>query len=103
MARNPSTGCLSPLNLNPKKDEAVSPDVPGSLKLDDTEFSIRMAGAGLGLFCCLRDRVGRELSAGELETVLDRWIMPNPGFHAYDASHRQVHSTLRAVLDHLES
>jgi len=30
-----------------------------------------MAEAGVGLFCCLRDRVERELSERALETVLD--------------------------------
>ncbi|WP_066778827.1 LysR family transcriptional regulator [Sphingomonas sp. CCH5-D11] len=81
--------------------DEVALDVPGHLTLDDSELSIRMAEAGVGLFYCLKDRVKGEIEAGTLEVVLAKWVLPSPGFHAYYASHRQVPSALRAFLDHL--
>lgn len=80
----------------------VTLDVPGRMTLGDSELSIRMALAGEGLFYCLKDRVAEELAAGRLEIVLEQWTSPGPGFCAYYASHRQVPSALRALLDHLK-
>lgn len=84
-------------------DEQMAIDVPGHLTLGESDLSIQMAVAGEGLFYCLKDRVTDELGSGQLQTVLDDWIMPSPGFHAYYASHRQVPSALRLLLDHLKS
>jgi DNA-binding transcriptional LysR family regulator len=84
-------------------DDTVSLDVPGALMLGDSELSIRMAVSGQGLFYCLRDRVAEELANGDLEVVLPEWASKGPGFHAYYASHRQVPSALRTLLDHLKS
>lgn len=84
-------------------DAATQIDVPGQLTLGDSELSIRMAEAGVGLFYCLRDRVVNELDSGRLEVVMDDWTSPGPGFHAYYVSHRQVPSALRAFLDHLKA
>jgi DNA-binding transcriptional LysR family regulator len=80
----------------------VSLDVPGHLTLGDSDLSIRMCVAGQGLFYCLRERVADELATGQLQTVLDPFVMPGPGFHAYYASHRQVPTALRLFLDHLK-
>ncbi len=81
----------------------VAFDVPGHLTLGDSELSIHMAVAGAGLFYCLKDRVAEELASGQLEIVLRDHVTPGPGFHAYYASHRQVPSALRALLDHLKT
>lgn len=78
-------------------------DVPGHLTLGDSELSLHMAVAGAGLFYCLQDRAADELASGRLEVVLPEFVKPGPGFHAYYASHRQIPSALRALLDHLKS
>lgn len=83
------------------QEKRLTIDVPGTIILDDSELSIRMAEAGVGLFYCLKARVEAQLSSGSLVAVLPEWISPGPGFHAYYSSHRQVPSALRAFLDHL--
>ncbi|ASK96812.1 LysR family transcriptional regulator [Xanthomonas campestris pv. merremiae] len=85
------------------KDIEVVVNVPGLLTVGDSELSIQMAIAGRGLFYCLKRRVQAELDSGALEWVLQDWISPGPGFHAYYVSHRQVPSALRAFVDFMRT
>lgn len=84
-------------------DREVRVDVPGQIVLGDSELSIRLAEAGVGIFYGLRDRMTNELDSDALEVVLEDWSYVTPGFHAYYTSHRQVPTALRALLDHLKS
>ncbi|MBB4403097.1 MULTISPECIES: LysR family transcriptional regulator [Rhizobium/Agrobacterium group] len=84
-------------------ERSVSIDVPGQLMLGDSELSIAMAVSGAGLFYCLKNRVEQEVAEGRLEIVLPEWTSMGPGFYAYYASHRQVPSALRTLLDHLKA
>lgn len=76
-------------------------DVPGDLTLGDTELSLAMARAGVGLFYCLRKRVQEDIDAGRLEVTLEEWSSPGEGFFAYYASRKQIPRALRLFLDHL--
>lgn len=76
-------------------------DVPGVLTLGDTELSLAMTRAGIGLFYCLRERVQEDINAGNLEVTLDEWSSPGEGFYAYYASRKQIPRALRLFLDFL--
>jgi DNA-binding transcriptional LysR family regulator len=84
-----------------KGDSETQVHVSGMLTTSDSDLSISMAVAGVGLLYCLKDRVLAELTSGALELVLPEWASPGPGFHAYYSSHRHVPSALRAFIDHM--
>ncbi|ASK96804.1 LysR family transcriptional regulator [Xanthomonas phaseoli pv. phaseoli] len=91
---------VAPWELGAAEEEVVV-NVSGLLTTSDSDLSIRMAVAGVGLLYCLKDRVQPELDSGELEWVLRDWASPGPGFHAYYVSHRHVPSALRAFVEHM--
>lgn len=83
-------------------ERQVSVDVPGRIMVGDSETSIRFAEAGVGVFYGLRKRMEEALAEGRLEVLLPDWSPKSSGFHAYYASHRQVPTALRALIDHLK-
>lgn len=84
-------------------DRLAKVDVPGNIMLGDSELSIRLAEAGVGVFYRLRDRMTEQIASGRLVVLMPEWSFWTEGFHAYYVSHRQVPSALRALLDHLRA
>ncbi len=82
-----------------KDGEDRALDVPGAMVTNETEGSVEAVLAGLGLFYCLEARVADNLAQGRLETVLDDWCSPGPGFFLYYSGRRQVPTGLRLLAE----
>jgi DNA-binding transcriptional LysR family regulator len=71
----------------------------GSLIVNDSDLLVRAAVSGVGFAYVIREHVARELTAGELVTVLDDWAPAIPGFFLYFPSRVQMPLKLRAFID----
>ena len=96
------SGALLPWEFE-RDGRAVRVEVAGPLIVDDVLVQHRAALDGAGLAYVLEDHVAEELASGALETVLDDWCPPFPGFHLYYPSRRQVSPALRAFIDHMRA
>lgn len=78
--------------------EELSIDVPGALTLDELDLMVQAAADGLGI-AYVPDSVARkELTSGQLVTVLDDWCPPLPGLMLYYPGNRHVPSALKAFV-----
>ncbi len=76
-------------------------EVTGPLIVDEVLVQHRAVLDGAGLAYVLEHHVAEDLASGALETVLDAWCPPFPGFHLYYPSRRQISPALRAFIDHM--
>lgn len=84
------------------KGRPVEVPVDARLTANATKMLVRAAVEGMGLFQLARQAVARELDAGQLVTVLDKWAPPPAdGFFLYYPSRRQMRPALRALIDFL--
>ncbi|MEN7538197.1 LysR family transcriptional regulator [Aurantiacibacter flavus] len=75
---------------------AVEPE----MTTNDMELMVNMAKAGAGLTIGMAETFAPALERGELQSVLDRFCPPLPGFFLFYPNRRHLPLKLRALLDH---
>lgn len=78
-------------------------DVEGPLMVNDTGIIRQAAVAGVGLAYLPEASVARELAAGTLIRVLERWCEPLSGFYLYHPSRKHTPPALRALITFLKT
>jgi DNA-binding transcriptional LysR family regulator len=81
------------------RDFAV--DVGAKILTNDPGLNVRLAVAGAGLTMADEQRSHDAIGKGDLETVLEDFSTPFPGFYLYYAQRRQALPALRAFIDYL--
>lgn len=71
-----------------KDGQPLNVRVDGRFTSNDPEVILSAAADGLGLCCLPDDHVLPLVAAGRLETVLEDWCPPFPGYHLYYPSRR---------------
>jgi DNA-binding transcriptional LysR family regulator len=75
--------------------------VGGQFTCNDVDLIVAAALDGLGL-CCIPDDLAAPLvAAGRLETVLEDWSPPFPGYHLYYPSRRQTSRAFALLVEAL--
>jgi DNA-binding transcriptional LysR family regulator len=82
-----------------KDGEGFAIDVPGAITIDETQFALTLALAGMALAYLPEPCVVPSVDQGRLRTVLDDWAPMGPGFHIYYPSRRQLPTGLRLLID----
>lgn len=82
-----------------KDGEAIAIDVPGAITLDQTQFAIDLATAGIALAYLPEPSVVKLVEQGSLRLVLADWASMGPGFHIYYTGRRQLPTGLRLLID----
>jgi DNA-binding transcriptional LysR family regulator len=82
-----------------RRAESLVMDVSGPLTLDNDEFVLEAARAGLGLAYVTEASVTEDLAAGRLIRSLADWTPAYPGPRLYYPGHRHVPAALRAFID----
>lgn len=91
-------GCMYDWEFE-KGDEAVSIAVPGLITIDETRVGLSLVREGAGLMYAPEPAMAPLIAAGHVTTVLDEWASIAPGFYMYYASHRQLPTGLRLLID----
>lgn len=73
--------------------------VEGQLTLNHLQTRVKAAIAGIGLAMVPEDTVQDALAAGQLETVLEEWCAPFPGYFLYYPSRRQHTSAFAKFIE----
>lgn len=84
-----------------EKGHAISIAVNGPITVNDTQFAIYLAREGIGLAYVMEKLVSDDLATGQLETCLEEFSLPFPGFYLYHSSRRQMRPVLRVFIDFL--
>lgn len=66
--------------------------------VNDGELGVTMALAGLGLVQVFEIAARDHLATGQLESVLDAWQLPLPGFHVYYPARGHMAPKLRVFV-----
>jgi DNA-binding transcriptional LysR family regulator len=82
-----------------KGPEQLSVAVPGMITIDETRVGLSLVRNGAGLMYAPEPAMSPLIERGEVVTVLDDWASVAPGFHMYFASHRQLPTGLRLLID----
>jgi DNA-binding transcriptional LysR family regulator len=77
--------------------------VDGRLLVNDADFMLDAAVAGLGLAYLMDVSVREHLADGRLERVLERYCAPYPGFFLYYPSRAQLAPKLAALVEFLRA
>jgi DNA-binding transcriptional LysR family regulator len=85
-----------------KNGKPVTIRVSGNLDCNDGELLHRWSLEGLGLAWRSTWEIQRELSAGELLTVLDEYALPHYDIMAVYPQQRHVPAKVRLFIDHLK-
>ncbi|MDZ7321929.1 LysR family transcriptional regulator [Kosakonia sacchari] len=75
--------------------------VEGQLTFNNLASRIEAATSGLGLALVPEDCVAQAVSEGKLETVLDDWCEPFPGYYLYYPSRKQHTAAFTLLIDTL--
>ena len=81
--RQLSAGGLYAWELQKKGRPEVKVHVDGQLTLSGSYQCLKAAVSGLGIAFIPQDLADEEIAKGTLETALDEWNMPFPGFYLY--------------------
>jgi DNA-binding transcriptional LysR family regulator len=81
------------------KEYNIRPD--GQLVFNNAGMTRRAAIVGFGLAYVLEDLVQEDIKEGRLETVLDDWNPPFPGYYLYYPSRRQMSPALALLVEAL--
>ncbi len=84
-----------------KEGRALRARVEGPLVLNDSEFTLQAALAGLGLAYVMQDRAAPHVASGKLVQVLAGWCAPFDGYHLYYPSRRQMTPAFALLVDRL--
>lgn len=75
--------------------------VEGQLTFNNLAARIEAATSGMGLALVPEDCVAQAVSEGKLETVLDDWCEPFPGYYLYYPSRKQHTAAFSLLIDAL--
>jgi len=75
--------------------------VEGQLTFNNLASRIEAATSGMGLALVPEDCVAQAVSEGQLETVLDEWCEPFPGYYLYYPSRKQHTAAFTLLIDAL--
>ncbi|WP_086871327.1 LysR family transcriptional regulator [Kosakonia pseudosacchari] len=75
--------------------------VEGQLTFNNLASRIEAATSGMGLALVPEDCVAQAVSEGKLETVLDDWCEPFPGYYLYYPSRKQHTAAFSLLIDAL--
>lgn len=81
----------------------VRMDVPGPVRVNETEAAVDGALRGIGLAYCLQLRVREELHSGRLLQVLPDWSSMGEPFTVYYTNRRLTPPGLRPLIDTIRS
>ncbi len=84
-----------------KDGQRLNVRVEGRFTSNDPDLILAAAADGLGLCCLPDDHIVPLVRAGRLETVLDDWSQPFPGYHLYYPSRRQSSRSFALLVDAL--
>ena len=82
------------------RDFAVT--VPARVLSTDASLNRRLAIAGLGVTLAFENHVRDAIERGELQSVLEKYCSPFPGYFLYYPQRRQASRALRALIEHLQ-
>lgn len=82
-----------------RRGKAFTVDVPGGMVVDDVGLLVALACEGAGLAYVADDAVREEVAAGQLERVLESYLVPGPGLCLYFPSRTQTQPKLRALIE----
>ena len=74
-------------------------EVGGSLTLDDSRAMLPLLGRGAALMYAPEPLIAPLIAAGQVETVLEDWSSPGPGFFIYYPGRRQLPTGLRLLIE----
>jgi DNA-binding transcriptional LysR family regulator len=97
-----SDGALALWQLN-DNSRGVEVAVTGPLIANDFPTLLGAALEGMGLAQLPEPMVREHLSAGRLESVLERYAPTAPGIFLYHPGNRQILPKLRAFIDHVKN
>lgn len=80
-------------------DALLRMDVPGPVRVNETEAAVDAALRGIGLAYCLEMRVRAELQDGRLQQVLPAWSSMGEPFTLYHPHRRLAPPGLRPLID----
>ena len=75
--------------------------VEGQLTFNNLASRVEAATSGMGLTLVPEDCVAQAVSEGKLETVLDDWCEPFPGYYLYYPSRKQHTAAFSLLIDAL--
>ncbi|AGN87606.1 LysR family transcriptional regulator [Enterobacter sp. R4-368] len=75
--------------------------VEGQLTFNNLASRVEAATSGMGLALVPEDCVAQAVSEGKLETVLDDWCEPFPGYYLYYPSRKQHTAAFSLLIDAL--
>lgn len=75
--------------------------VDGPVTSNDTDLIQRAVLDGLGIGLLLEQAVREHLQSGRLQSLLESWCPPSPGFYLYYPSRRHLPARLRVFIDFL--
>ncbi|QOV65201.1 LysR family transcriptional regulator [Kosakonia pseudosacchari] len=75
--------------------------VEGQLTFNNLAARIKAATSGMGLALVPEDCVAQAVTEGKLETVLDDWCEPFPGYYLYYPSRKQHTAAFSLLIDAL--
>ncbi|CAI3798306.1 LysR family transcriptional regulator [Rheinheimera sp. MM224] len=85
------------------EDKLITVNVDGSLIVDEMRLAANAAVKGIGVAYVFRQFVEKEISAGELITILEKFSRPRSMFHIYFPNRRQMPGKLRAFIDFIRT
>ncbi|WP_353217380.1 LysR family transcriptional regulator [Sandarakinorhabdus sp.] len=83
-------------------NRSVDVTVKGRVVVNELTTVVAMAERGMGLAQISEPLVEAQITAGQLETVLDHLAPSSPGLFLHYPGHAQVLPKLRAFIDHLK-
>lgn len=75
--------------------------VDGPVTSNDNDLMQRAVLDGLGIGLLLEQTVREHLQSGRLQSLLENWCPPSPGFYLYYPSRRHLPARLRVFIDFL--
>ncbi|MCW8125839.1 LysR family transcriptional regulator [Microbulbifer halophilus] len=75
--------------------------VDGPVTTNDNDLMLRAVLDGLGIGLLLEQTVCEHLESGRLQSLLECWCPPSPGFYLYYPSRRHLPAKLRVFIDFL--
>ncbi|MCJ2130690.1 LysR family transcriptional regulator [Methylobacterium sp. E-045] len=92
------TGVLMPWQFDGENGRTTVA-VNSLLTANDTDLLLSAALQGMGLAYLAETPTLPHLASGALESVLDEWCRPVPGFHIYYSSRTRMPAAVRAFVD----
>jgi len=97
-----ANGRLMPWEFS-REGHDLDVEVSGRLVFNDAGVAHHAVLAGLGMAQGFASLMADDIAAGRLQSVLQDWQPPFPGFHLYYPAREQMAPKLRVFIDHLRA